>query len=88
MYTSGHVKLRQYLATKGLGLSEFAGLAGLSLMQVSHLYNGRRRASFEVAFAIEEATNGEIKAESWLETRGDAADEVSQKQRDTNTLGE
>lgn len=66
METEGHRKLREYLDSGHDNAAALARKANIKPMQLSHLVNGRRRASFAVAFAIEEATGGVVKARDWL----------------------
>jgi len=67
METRGHQEIRLYLADKGLTGPKLAELAGLTPMQVAHLLKGRRRASLEVAVALEFATKGAVRPRDWVE---------------------
>ena len=66
--TRGHKTLLRFLKKSELTPSQLAQLAGISQMQISHLIQGRRRASLEVAVALEQATLGAVTARSWTET--------------------
>jgi len=64
--TKGHIALRKYLCDNNLSQIALASAAKISAMQVSHLVNGRRNASFRVAMRIDKATGGDIPARDWL----------------------
>jgi DNA-binding transcriptional regulator YdaS (Cro superfamily) len=58
-------KLVEYLKThKG---SALAASLGISPSYLSDMKKGNRRPSLKLAFAIEEATGGQVPARSWVE---------------------
>lgn len=65
METRGHRRLRLFLQKTELTINQLAILAEISPQQIYHLTEGRRRASLDVAAALERATNGAIKATYW-----------------------
>jgi len=69
--------LRIYRNSKKLSQYEFANLIGVSRQLVTHLENGIRKPSKEIALSIEKATNGEIKAE-WLVFPEKYEDEINE----------
>lgn len=57
-------KLRSYLERhKG---SWLADAAGISPSYLSDIKSGRRAPSLQVAFAIEDATGGDVPARAWV----------------------
>lgn len=66
---TGRQKLRRYLAKKKLTQDAFAAKAGVPGPQVSLWLNGERTPGLASAFAIEEATGGEVKASDWIASR-------------------
>jgi transcriptional regulator with XRE-family HTH domain len=44
---------------------KLAAVAGISDVTLSHLLSGRRRPSLDVALALEKATRGRVKVQSW-----------------------
>lgn len=65
--TRGHRKLARFLKKAELSKADLAKLAGLKPMQIYHLTVGRRRASLDVAVALEKASRGAIDAKSWTQ---------------------
>ena len=58
------MQLEDYLAQNGTKKSDFATLVEISPSHLSGLLKGRR-PSLELAFKIEYATNGLVRAEDW-----------------------
>lgn len=67
MKTKGHEQLVRYILKTKLTAAQLASRAGLHYMQVRHLVHGRRRASLDVAMALESATRGAVSAKAWTE---------------------
>lgn len=65
--TVAHIEMKRYLETHSMNGSGLAQQAGLSSMQVAHLLKGRRRASLEVAVALELATRGAVTPRAWTQ---------------------
>ena len=65
--TKAHRRLRRFLRKSELTAKDLAQLSGLTPMQISHLICGRRRASLEVAVALEKVTQGAVAPRAWLE---------------------
>ncbi len=66
--TRGHVLLRSYIqTTTGMTEAQLARDAEVTPMQISHLMSGRRRASLEVAVALERASQGIIESAAWMD---------------------
>lgn len=63
--TRGHILLDNYLNSEKA--AKLAEEAGLDYMQIQHLTHRRRRASLDVAFALEDASGGFIEARAWTE---------------------
>ena len=57
--------IEAYRKRKGLPQKEFAKLIGISQPHLANIENGVKKIRPDVALAIEQATNGEIKKE-WL----------------------
>ena len=64
-YAYRMTKLDTYLKTR-TG-REFARLIGVSEAYISDLRKAKRSPSLAIAFAIEDATGGEVPARSWLD---------------------
>lgn len=60
------MKLKIYLIENHITIKEFAERIGYSRSQVSNIINGASRPSKRLIRTIEEATNGEVKAEDLL----------------------
>jgi DNA-binding transcriptional regulator YdaS (Cro superfamily) len=66
---TGIAKLSAFLDEHGLTQTAFAELAGVPGPQVSMWLSGRRCPGLASALKIEQATNGEVPASSWVKPR-------------------
>jgi len=64
--TLGHQKFERWKRENELSSKAISVATGLTEMQVSHILNRRRRASFEAAFSIAKASGYFIEPEDWL----------------------
>lgn len=60
------MKLKIYLVMNKMTIKEFAEKVEYSRNQISNIINGTSKPSKRLAKVIEEATNGEVKAEDLL----------------------
>lgn len=60
------MKLKLYLAENRMTIKEFCEKIGYSRNQISGIVNEKLKPSIRLAKVIEEATNGEVKAEELL----------------------
>lgn len=58
--------LLSHLRRTGTPARAFAALAGLDPSQICRLISGERHPSLYTAFAIEDASGGDVPARSWL----------------------
>lgn len=58
--------LKDWIEKRGITQSDFARRVGVQQSTVNKIIHGHRKPSMRVAYAIEVATNGAIKSESWL----------------------
>lgn len=61
------MKLQQYLEEAGLNQEAFAKRIGRTQVTVSRLCSGSARPSLDLAFIVERATGGVVKAASWVD---------------------
>jgi len=66
--TDGGRDLREYLTLKKISVPTFCEQQGLNRIQIQRVLNGERyqRISVDLAFAIEDATRGGVKARRFL----------------------
>jgi transcriptional regulator with XRE-family HTH domain len=60
------MEIKLYLAKNRMTIKEFCELIGYSRNQISGIINGKLKPSIRLAKTIEQATNGEVKAEELL----------------------
>jgi transcriptional regulator with XRE-family HTH domain len=58
-------KLARYLKAAEIRQTDFAELVGTSQRAVSEISSGRTQPTFDLAVAVEIATNGEVRLEDW-----------------------
>lgn len=64
-----NMDLRTYLFLKNMTLKSFSETLNYSTAQISQVMHGRRKPGRKLARLIEQATNGEIKAEELLKDK-------------------
>ncbi len=57
--------LKEYLTREGMLQRAFAERVAIDPSTLSQMISGRRKPSLELAFKIEEATRGKVKASVW-----------------------
>lgn len=63
-------QLAQYLTENGISQRQFAETVNLDPSVVSRFLRNEARPGLDTAFAIERATGGRVKAESWTKSEG------------------
>ena len=54
------MKLAEYLRKNNITHGEFACMVGVQRPHITHILNGRKNPSIELAVRIEDATNGKV----------------------------
>ena len=54
------MKLKEYIKSNGMSVSEFAHIVGISRQHMNNIIHGHRKVSRNIAVAIEDATDGEL----------------------------
>ena len=74
MEKNADITLAEYLSKRRMTQTEFAALVGINSANISKLCNKRFTPSLDLAVRIEIATEGAVKAASWVaQDQGDAA---------------
>jgi DNA-binding transcriptional regulator YdaS (Cro superfamily) len=63
------MKLKKYLSTYDIRLSEFAKLSKLKISYLSQIKDGHKTPSLKVALAIKKATNGAVCIEDLINSK-------------------
>ena len=66
LYSSQGAELRQFLSDNEISQRTFAGQIGSKQSIVSRIVAGKIRPGYLLAFAIQEATKGEVSADLWV----------------------
>lgn len=60
------MKLKKYLTTYGIRLTEFAKLSKLKISYLSQIKDGHKTPSLKVALVIKKTTNGAVSIEDLM----------------------